>query len=208
MALPVLAPVPQPGLMLFPSFIAQRLETFFFKEMKSTSKGKQCLISFQSAHGPAFLQVNEENRKTMVFRMMNGKEVMTIVKQEHHWSGKRPEYHAYSPEGTRIWHLILKGSFKTEYRLSLFPQSPQPLFNTEVSKVFGGNLGILVLGNPAMVATKPNAWKSERENYINIAPGMDILLALGVNWIRFDKQEMDRKGLTEAAGEVGGAIAA
>jgi hypothetical protein len=34
---------------------------------------------------------------------------------------------------------------------------------------------------------------------INVAPGMDILFALGVAWIRADKQKQEEKGIVSAA---------
>jgi hypothetical protein len=59
-------------------------------------------------------------------------------------------------------------------------------------------LAIIVNGSLATIVGKLNQWKSAWENTVQVAPGMDILLALGVNWIKYDKEAMDVKGLTQA----------
>jgi hypothetical protein len=76
------------------------------------------------------------------------------------------------------------------------------------SKTSIGGLGLLVNGNLAMAGTKPNVMKWNRENVVSVAQGMDILLALGLNWIRYDKQDMDAKVTGEAVGDAGGSVAA
>jgi hypothetical protein len=59
----------------------------------------------------------------------------------------------------------------------------------------------MVNGNAGSTATKPNLWKLHQENTVNVAPGMDILLALGVNWIRYDKMNTDIKTASKASSQ-------
>lgn len=62
------------------------------------------------------MRIDEEEKRTVVFRMPNGQEAMRIVKQVHKWSGKSPEYHGYTPDGRELWHLSLKsGLLRTKY---------------------------------------------------------------------------------------------
>lgn len=68
------------------------------------------------------------------------------------------------------------------------------------NKVQGQDKGILVNGTPAATMSRFEEWSHmNRHDLIHVAPGMDILLALGVNWIRTDKQEQDTKTAISAA---------
>jgi hypothetical protein len=68
------------------------------------------------------------------------------------------------------------------------------------NKVQGADKGILVNGQPAATMTRHEEWKHvHRMDIISVAPGMDILLALGVTWIRADKQKQDTKTAVAAA---------
>ena len=115
----MLAPLLQPGLVLFPGFTAQGSETFFVKCESGFLHNSQYQISFASPIGGAdtpFMRMSEEEKKIMVFRSPNGQETIRIVKLVHHWSGKSPEYHDYAPDGRKIWHLTLKeGLLRTKY---------------------------------------------------------------------------------------------
>lgn len=71
---------------------------------------------------------------------------------------------------------------------------------TVANKVGGAEKGILVNGQPGATFSRHEEWKHmHRMDLINVAPGMDILLALGVNWIRTDKQKADSKAAVAAA---------
>jgi len=93
-----------------------------------------------------------------------------------------------------------------ELGLKLDPRAGGNPPSVAVEKMAQGKdqLGIVVNGSLATIMTKPNIWKLAKENTVQVAPGMDILLALGVNWIRYDKQDMDIKTIEEAASAVGG----
>lgn len=223
----MLAPLPPPGLVLFPGYTAQRPETFLMKAESGSSTLSHYQVSFTSSAGSPgapLMRIDEEEKRTIIFRMPNGQEAMRIVKQVHKWSGKSPEYHGYTPDGTKLWHLSLKsGLLQTKYgelrhlihaveRLmcaidltfeSLGPYMPAAEVENKSSS---GGLGLLVNGCLAMSSTKPNILKWRRENVVNIAPGMDILLALGLNWIRYDKQDMDAKALGNGLGDAGDAV--
>jgi hypothetical protein len=68
------------------------------------------------------------------------------------------------------------------------------------NKVHGADKGIVVNGQPAAPFTRHEEWKHvHRMDLISVAPGMDILLALGANWIRQDKQKQDNKAAVAAA---------
>lgn len=89
--------------------------------------------------------------------------------------------------------------------LTLEPSGPYvPPIEVE-NKTSSGGLGLLVYGCLAMSSTKPNILKWRRENVVNVAPGMDILLALGLNWILYDKQDMDAKAIGHGLGDAGDA---
>jgi hypothetical protein len=61
-------------------------------------------------------------------------------------------------------------------------------------KVMGGDKGIVVNGQPAMTTSQHEKWKHmNRQDLIHVVPGMDILLSLGVIWIKADKAAQDTK---------------
>ena len=120
-----LPPLPQPGLNVYPGFIATKPETFVAKGRDSWSDKASYLISFSSPTGEAlapFLEIVEQKRNQISFKTMQGQEVMRIVKQKHAFSGT--EYHGMRGDGKEIWYLKLKsGLTKTEYRKSEDPSS-------------------------------------------------------------------------------------
>jgi len=60
------------------------------------------------------------------------------------------------------------------------------------NKIHGQDKGIVIEGHPVATMSRLGAWKHvARHDLVHVAPGMDILLALGVNWIRADKQKQD-----------------
>jgi hypothetical protein len=112
-----LAPLPQPGLSIYPGFLATKPECFLAKGRDAWSDRASYLISHASPAGEAlapFLEIVEEKKKQISFKTMSGQEVMRIVKQTHTWSGT--EYHGMRGEGNEVWHLKLKSSLRgTEY---------------------------------------------------------------------------------------------
>lgn len=60
------------------------------------------------------------------------------------------------------------------------------------NKIHGQDKGIVIEGSPVATMSRLGMWKHvARHDLVHVAPGMDILLALGVNWIRADKQKQD-----------------
>ena len=58
----------------------------------------------------------------------------------------------------------------------------------------GEDKGILLGGQPVATMSMPHEMRHlRREDLVHVAPGMDILLALGVNFIRYDKYQQDVK---------------
>lgn len=68
------------------------------------------------------------------------------------------------------------------------------------NKILSADKGVLLNGHPACTMSRHETWKHlYRRDIINVAPGMDVLLALGVAWIRTDKQKQDEKAAISAA---------
>ena len=114
-----LAPLPQPGLSIYPGFMATKPEVFVAKGRDAWSDKASYLISYSSPSGEPlapFLEIIEQKKKQISFKTMQGREVMRIVKQPHTWSGT--EYHGMRGDGNEAWYLKLKSSLtKTEYRM-------------------------------------------------------------------------------------------
>lgn len=123
-------------------------------------------------------------------------------------------------DGQEVWYLKLHSGWSgTDYRmylrilihiclciLTLFTElqinekSALSANVTVANKVAGQDKGILVNGQPAATFKRHEMWSHRHRNdLIHVAPGMDILLALGVNWIRQDKQKQDNKTAVAAA---------
>ncbi|KAL6704954.1 hypothetical protein ACN47E_007499 [Coniothyrium glycines] len=193
-----LTPLPRPGLCLIPGYVAQQPETFLMQGKELLSDKASFLISHATQTGEAgtpFLQLREDTKNRITFKTMDGVEVMSILRDPHKWSGKSPEYRAVRADGTEVWYLKLyRGLTRTEYQLQI------PGANVQVeNKVQGQDKGILLNGVPAATMSRHEMWKHmSRHDIVHVAPGMDILLALGVNWIRADKQKQDAKMIKAA----------
>jgi hypothetical protein len=109
-----LAPLPQPGLSIYP---ASKTRDIHYQRSQGLL-GSRFEISYLCPSGEAlapFLELIEEKTKQISFKTMQGQEVMRIVKQPHTWSGD--EYQGMKSEGNEAWHLTLKTTWSTEYRM-------------------------------------------------------------------------------------------
>ncbi|KAJ4288929.1 hypothetical protein N0V90_011270 [Kalmusia sp. IMI 367209] len=189
-----LPPLPSPGFILHhPAFVAQVPTLLHIKESNSVWTCKAALTITQQ--GALYLEGREEKRREMVFRTPQGEEVLRVVKQIHKWSGRGEEYHGMRPEGSEAWHLKLhRGMRGTEYKLTTFPTITESQTMLVQNKVLDQEKGILYDGHVVATMSSFEKWKHvHREDLLNIAPGMDILLALGVSYVRYDKQKTDAK---------------
>jgi hypothetical protein len=128
--------------------------------------------------------------------MINGQEVMLILKQTHTWSG--PEYQGMRGDGNEVWHMKLEQTWHTKYRkLRFIVLVWDANANNEIelcvdglsasnhldvqNKIRGTDKSILLNGEPAVTINRHETWKHvHRMDIINVAPGMDTLLALSV----------------------------
>ncbi|KAH8725648.1 hypothetical protein GQ44DRAFT_706891 [Phaeosphaeriaceae sp. PMI808] len=200
----MLPPLPQPGLSIYPGFMATKPERFIAKGRNSWSDRTSYLISYCTPTGEPlepYLEIIESQKKQISFKTMQGQEVMRIVKQTHSWSGKGAEYHGMRGDGNEIWHLKLKQGWSgTEYQMTISDRGVARDNIMIQNKVLGTDKGVFVNGHAAATMTRHEEWKHvHRHDIIHVAPGMDILLALGVNCIRADKQKQDAKTAAAAA---------
>lgn len=113
-----LAPMPRPGLPLYPGFRAERPETFLFKGRDLWSNKASFLISHATPDGEAvapFLELKEESKNNIIFRTLDGMEVMRIIRNSPTWSGKGAKYYGMrGPE--EVWQLrLMRGVTGTDY---------------------------------------------------------------------------------------------
>ncbi|CAI6336223.1 unnamed protein product [Periconia digitata] len=193
-----LPPLPQPGVPLINGFIARKPETFFMQEEKILTFKDDFLVSFAS--GQEFLKVSRLNRKEISFRTIKGQEVMRIMKQKHSFSGRGSEYRGVRPDGTEAFYLKLeRGLIRTGYDLTAYPSPNQRLPMPIEKGVMGKSAAVMLNGQPAVTFKDGSDWKHARSQcHIDVAPGMDIILAIAVNWIRYDKKVEDRKAVAAA----------
>ncbi|CBX99255.1 hypothetical protein LEMA_P084940.1 [Plenodomus lingam JN3] len=190
-----LAPMPPPGLMVYRGFMAEQPETFLFKSRDLWSSKASFSISRATPSGEVlapFLDLKEGPRDNVVFRTLDGYEVMRIIRNRRSWSGKGAKYYGMRGE-EEIWQLrLVRGLKGTSYELDIHDRAAYG-WRVEVhNKVQGQEKGILVEGNPVSTMSRFQEWKHiSRQDIVHVAPGMDIMIALGVAWIRADKQEQD-----------------
>ena len=80
----------------------------------------------------------------------------------------------------------------TRSGLTIFPSPYEEQTLLVQKKVLGQDKGILWNGHVAATMALHEQWKHfHREDLVNVAPGMDILLALGVCYVRYEKQKTD-----------------
>lgn len=77
--------------------------------------------------------------------------------------------------------------------LTVFPTQYEEETLLVQNKVLGQDKGIIWNGCVVATMSMHERWSHmHREDLVNIAPGMDILLALGVCYVRYDKQKTDQ----------------
>lgn len=88
--------------------------------------------------------------------------------------------------------------------LTIHPQnSKSPIPMTLQNKVQGQDKGIMLNGMVVATVTD-HSWHRKREDYINVAAGMDLGVAVGVAVARFDNQRQKRGSAGATAGAAGG----
>lgn len=73
--------------------------------------------------------------------------------------------------------------------------------NIEIAKIdtLNAKKGILLNGSPVVAMGQRGFWShTHREDVVHVAPGMDVVLALAVNWVKID-QENDAAGASAGA---------
>ncbi|CAG5154090.1 uncharacterized protein ALTATR162_LOCUS3460 [Alternaria atra] len=191
---PTLPPMPLPGLVIIPNWTAQHQETFLMKN-EDTPKGKcQSLVSYLTPDGKAgapFLQIKEEETDVILFKTMEGQEAMRINVERHNIK-LETEYRALrSADAKAIWDVELKISWRIpKWDLTIHDKYLENQ-NIEFEKdVAGEERGLVANGNPVMTVSRHAKWAHRHAEWVvHVAPGMDLLLALGMAWIRTDQQK-------------------
>ncbi|KAH7072138.1 hypothetical protein BKA63DRAFT_63364 [Paraphoma chrysanthemicola] len=197
-----LQPLPQSGLSLYPGYLATKPETFHVKGRNAFSGKASYLISYASHSGEAltpYLEIIQDKKGNIIFKTLQGEEVMRIVKEVVSWSGKTT-YRGSKGDGVEMWNLRLKTTLRrTEYNVKFIDASLAATQIQVQNKVSDAEKGILINGQPGVTMSRQGKWEHlHRVDLVNVAPGMDILLALGVNWIRADKQNEDKNLIVAA----------
>ncbi|KAL1795916.1 hypothetical protein ACET3X_006140 [Alternaria dauci] len=191
---PTLPPMPLPGLVIVPNWTAQHQESFLMKN-EDTPKGKcQSLVSYLTPDGKAgapFLQIKEEEPDVILFRTMEGQEAMRINVERHNIKLKT-EYRALrSADAKAIWDVHLKISWRVPRWDLLIHDKYLENQSIEFEKdVAGEEKGLVANGIPVMTVSRHAKWAHRHAEWeVHVAPGMDLLLALGMAWIRSDQQK-------------------
>ncbi|KAF2122234.1 hypothetical protein BDV96DRAFT_461418, partial [Lophiotrema nucula] len=178
-----LAPLPQPGLTVFHGYTAHKFESIVIKETMKHFLKEHYEVSFQSGH--MFLEITQDTKRgDMVYKeTMTGVEVMRIVREGKNFKG-------VGSDGFVRWEVKLKKHFLggIDYYLTIHPY-PNVTVPLEVrQKALGQDKAIFWNGTAvATMSRKGELEHFRRREMVYVAPGMDMLVALGVAWIRIDK---------------------
>lgn len=121
---PTLPAMSLPGLVIIPHFTAQAQQAFLLKAQDQLLGKAASLVSSITPNGDvgaAFLQLKEEEAHTVVFRTMEGAEVMRINVERHNMFRHKTEYKAVrSSDAKVVWEVELK----TGWRVPKYGESP------------------------------------------------------------------------------------
>lgn len=110
------------------------------------------------------------------------------------------------PDGRVLWCVSVKyGLTRTKYLIET-PTMPGALAIER--KHMGKNFVMMHRGQAVMTAeTTSGSLSLKREDRIDVAPGMDLLLAVGVQIVDIDKEREDAKAGADAGSSVASAVA-
>lgn len=171
-----------------------------------------------------------------MFRDERGEEVLRVVKKVHKWSGRveysgvvegREVWGVRVHRGMRgvgysklihgytftvyvyMYVYVYTSSKKklTSSDLTIFPTPDEEDAILVENNVLGQEMGMLYRGNVVANMSMHEKWKHlRREDVLNVAAGMDVLLAVGMCFVRIDREEGDKAGATVANASAAGAV--
>lgn len=207
---PQLAALPAPGLPIIPEFTATKQEHLILKTTyKHWTRDMISVCRVREEGGPfpePFLEIVEAQRKDILKSLglkrdvrdwvlkTTGEEenVVMTIRVEKHFLGT-DVYRALDANGNEQWKVDVERHLldHTDYHLSIHPTTATP-FAPNIrfqNRVLGFEKGILWNEHP--VAVMAEGMDVKRTDHVHVAQGMDMLLAIGMAFIRRDKQKGD-----------------
>ncbi|KAF2647805.1 hypothetical protein K491DRAFT_723118 [Lophiostoma macrostomum CBS 122681] len=194
----IFEPISNTSLALFLGYTVKQPVTLIMKQIGlcHISPRHRLTISYASpSEGPGetLFEVAEEQKHEIVFRTTSGEEVMRIRKNAHNFT-QNHEYAGVSPSGEVKWsaNIMRKMLAATKYGFTVHPDqhTSQPLEYRD--KVHGRDKGLLLDERLLAIYKDRSVWSLKRKPHVvKIAPGMDMLVALGMAFVRYDKLRDD-----------------
>jgi hypothetical protein len=207
---PQLPCLPAPGLSIIPGFVATKQEHLILKT--TYNHWTRETISVSRAEGEdstlpePFLEIVEAQRKDILKSLglkrdvrdwilkttgEEGREVMRL-RAEKHFLGT-DIYRALDANDTEQWKVEVERHLldHTDYQLTVHPTPTVP-YAPDLrlqNRILGFEKGILWNERPVAVMTE--GLRAKRTDHVHVAQGMDILLVVGMAFIRREKQKGD-----------------
>jgi len=105
-----LAPLPQPGLMLFPGFVAQQADSFLIKATSKHFTREHYIVTSKHSGQTLFDVEQEKSSGDVVFKQAATNTEIMRIKKEESFMGTKVVYKGLLPDGTEKWSLRLKES--------------------------------------------------------------------------------------------------
>jgi hypothetical protein len=218
--IPILKPLLGGGVAVFPGLVAEKQETLIMKRTREHWTRESWDVTFPSptgGRGTCIMKVDALKSHLYAIIDTAGRELCQIHKESHPF---RPNIYKAKNGSNVLWELkIEKHSFRSTKYCKLYihirhisanhpafiisPETNSAVPMAIQTKVQGQKMGLLLSGQPVATIHAPSM-HLRREDHINVAKGMDMVVATGFAVALYDKQKESENSAVGAAGGAAG----
>ncbi|KAH8655809.1 hypothetical protein BX600DRAFT_515497 [Xylariales sp. PMI_506] len=200
MSPPILNPIPPPGLPVFPYLVAQHLTGLIIhKHTHGFLHDPTWTVSYgdlaRDVSGSTLFTVEKKGRETYhIKHAQNGQLLSAVTRDVHVFHDDVYRGMRGGDGGEHVWEAKVKDHVfsSTEYEISLCPERPNATPLLMKGPVLGQEKGVLLNGVPVATFHTHHSG-SNREDHVAVAAGFDMCVAVGLAFMRIDKQQREKK---------------
>ncbi|KAF2265875.1 hypothetical protein CC78DRAFT_615440 [Lojkania enalia] len=189
---PILHPLEPLGISFFSQFVACKQEAFVVKERYRDPARAVSLVSYLASTGGIarpFVEIDEIREGTFVFRKVG--EVQEILKVVREGAIGEEVYRGLAKDGTQRFGVEVKKN-----GVDVITLYGAPVTLTVQKDILNQERAIMLNGRPVATTSRRGVLENiRREDRVDVAAGMDVLLVLGVVWARIDSQFREEKSI-------------